>query len=149
MVSGCQYLFSHFFHVFSTGIVIARSAATKQSRFGGGSLRGAAGDEAIQCYNQIMKTGHVYILFNKRNGTLYTGVTSDLVQRVYQHKEHQADGFSKQYNTNKLGYYEDCGDITTAIEREKQIKGGSRKKKLALIESMNPDWRDLYDDIWN
>ncbi|MCL2174282.1 GIY-YIG nuclease family protein [Candidatus Saccharibacteria bacterium] len=94
-----------------------------------------------------MKTGYVYILFNRRNGTLYTGVTSDLVKRVYQHREHQAKGFTNKYDVVKLGYYEDCGDITAAIEREKQLKGGSRKKKLGLIESINPDWRDLYDEI--
>ena len=94
-----------------------------------------------------MKTGYVYILFNKRNGTLYTGTTSDLVKRIYQHREHQAEGFTDKYDVTKLGYFEDCGNITTAIEREKQIKGGSRKKKIALIESVNPDWRDLYDNI--
>ncbi|MCL2110067.1 GIY-YIG nuclease family protein [Microgenomates group bacterium] len=94
-----------------------------------------------------MKTGYVYILFNKQNGSLYTGVTSDLVKRIYQHKKHQIKGFAQKYNIDKLGYYENCGDIITAIEREKQIKGGSRKKKLLLITNMNPNWRDLYDNI--
>ena len=94
-----------------------------------------------------MKTGHTYILFNKPKGTLYTGVTSNLPKRIYEHKNHLIDGFTKKYNVDKLGYYESCDDIRTAIEREKQIKGGSRKKKIALIENMNPNWRDLYDDI--
>ena len=94
-----------------------------------------------------MKMGYVYILFNKRNGTLYTGVTSDLIKRVFQHKSKEVKGFTNKYNTDKLGYYEECGDIYSAIEREKQLKGGSRKKKLQLIETINPDWRDLYDDI--
>ncbi len=89
----------------------------------------------------------IYIMTNKRNGTLYTGVTSNLIKRVYQHKEVQLDGFTKCYNCKKLVYYEQYEDMLTAIEREKQIKGGSRKKKLALIESINPDWRDLYNDL--
>ena len=93
------------------------------------------------------KQGYIYILFNKRNGTLYTGVTSDLVKRIYEHKNKVVDGFTKKYDVDKLGYYEVFDDITTAIEREKQIKSGPRKKKLNLIESMNPEWKDLYDDI--
>jgi len=96
-----------------------------------------------------MKSGYVYILFNKQNGTLYTGVTSDLVKRVYEHKEHQVKGFTNKYTVDKLGYYKDCGDIEAAIDREKQIKGGSRKKKIELIESMNPEWRDLYEEIYD
>ena len=81
---------------------------------------------------------------NKRNGTLYVGVTSDLIQRIYQHKHTPADGFSKRYNCKQLVYYEQYEDIVEAIEREKQIKAGSRKKKIALIESINPKWLDLY-----
>ena len=94
-----------------------------------------------------MKTGYVYILFNRRNGTLYTCVTSDLITRVYHHKTKQADGFTKQYGVDQLGYYEIYDYIVTAIEREKQIKAGSRRKKIALIEGANPDWDDLYDNI--
>ena len=94
-----------------------------------------------------MKTGYVYILFNKYDGVLYVGVTSDLVKRIYQHKNHLAKSFTDKYNVDKLGYYEDCGNINIAIAREKQIKGGSRKKKIELIEKMNPQWRDLYNDI--
>lgn len=89
----------------------------------------------------------VYILASKRNGTLYTGVTSDIVKRVWQHKNNLADGFTRKYSIHMLVYYELAEEMTTAIVREKQIKGGSRAKKLAMIESMNPDWRDLYDDI--
>ena len=93
------------------------------------------------------KCGYVYILFNKRNGTLYTGVTSDLVKRVYQHKSKEVEGFTSKYGVDKLGYYEVSDSIASAIEREKQIKAGSRKQKIALIESMNPEWADLYEAI--
>ncbi len=93
------------------------------------------------------KKSYIYILFNKRNGTLYTGVTSDLVKRVYEHKNKLADGFTKKYDVDKLGYYEIFSDIADAIKREKQIKGGSRIAKIKLIESINPKWKDLYYDI--
>ena len=93
------------------------------------------------------KKGYVYILFNERNGTLYSGVTSDLVRRVYEHKNKGAEGFTFWYGVDKLGYYEIFEDIVSAIEREKQIKAGSRKKKLLLIEGMNPEWEDLYETI--
>ena len=86
---------------------------------------------------------YIYILFNKRNGTLYTGVTSDLKKRVYEHKNKTYEGFTSKYNVIKLGYYEEYNDIKQAIEREKQIKDGSRKKKMRLIESINPSWEDL------
>ena len=92
------------------------------------------------------KKGYVYILFNKRNGTLYTGVTSFLKRRVYEHKTKlHPDSFTAKYSVDKLGYYEEFVLIKEAIEREKQIKGGSRATKIALIESMNPYWEDLYD----
>jgi len=94
-----------------------------------------------------MEIGYVYILFSKKNGTLYTGVTSNLVKRVYEHKNKLAEGFTSKHNVDKLGYYEPHESIVSAIEREKQIKGGSRKKKLELIESMNPEWNDLYESI--
>ena len=93
------------------------------------------------------KRGYIYILFNKRNGTLYTGVTSDLIRRVYEHKNKLVEGFTKKYEVDKLGYYEIFDNIVQAIEREKQIKAGSRKNKLKLIESINPDWEDLYNKI--
>lgn len=90
---------------------------------------------------------YVYILFNKRNGTLYTGVTSNLIQRIYQHKHKIFDGFTAKYNVDKLGYFVETSDIKTAIEMEKKIKAGSRKKKIALVESINSNWKDLYEDI--
>src|SRR5947207_2337920 len=89
----------------------------------------------------------IYIMANKRNGTLYTGVTSDLITRVYQHKHADIDGFTKRYHCKLLVYYEQCDDMLTAIEREKQIKAGSRKNKIKLIESMNLQWLDLYETI--
>jgi putative endonuclease len=84
---------------------------------------------------------------NRRNGTLYTGVTSNLVMRVWQHKQGTFNGFSAKYGTTILVYFEQCEDMLSAIAREKQIKAGSRKKKLALIEQLNFEWRDLYPDI--
>ena len=93
------------------------------------------------------KYGYVYIMFNKRNGTLYTGVTSDLIKRVYAHKEKYVKGFTSKYNIDKLGYYEIFDDMYNAISREKAIKGGSRQAKLDLIEKMNPQWNDLYEEI--
>ncbi|MGB9128043.1 MAG: GIY-YIG nuclease family protein [Thiobacillus sp.] len=89
----------------------------------------------------------VYILASKQNGTLYTGVTSDLVKRIWQHRNNVVDGFTQNYSVHSLVYYELAEEMAAAIAREKQIKGGSRAKKLALIETMNPGWRDLYDDI--
>jgi putative endonuclease len=94
-----------------------------------------------------LKQPAVYILASKRNGTLYTGVTSDLVKRVWQHKNNLADGFTQKYSVHMLVYYELADEMAAAITREKQIKGGSRARKLALVESINPGWRDLYDDI--
>ena len=91
-----------------------------------------------------MRKGYTYILFNKRKGSLYTGVTSDLMRRIQEHKLKVNDGFTKKYNVNKLGYYEIYENIKDAIVREKQIKAGSRKNKISLIEKMNPAWKDLY-----
>ena len=94
-----------------------------------------------------MKLPAVYIMANKRNGTLYTGVTSDLVQRAWQHREGLLPGFTTRYGCKVLVWYERYDDMTSAIEREKQIKAGSRKTKLALIEAANPNWRDLYEGL--
>ena len=94
-----------------------------------------------------MKQPAIYIMANKRNGTLYTGVTSELVQRVYQHRSATTPGFASRYGCRMLVYYEQYEDMMSAIAREKQIKAGSRQKKLALIETLNPNWRDLYDDL--
>ena len=99
-------------------------------------------------YKETYMQSYVYIMFSKKNGTLYTGVTSDLKKRVCQHKQKSYDGFTAKYNVDKLGYYEIFSDIKDAIEREKQIKDGSRKKKILLIEKINPLWRDLSND-WN
>jgi len=93
------------------------------------------------------KDYYVYILTNFNNTVLYTGVTNNLIRRVYEHKEKLADSFTKKYNINKLVYYEVFNDIEFAITREKQIKGGSRKKKIELIDGFNKDWEDLYTQL--
>ena len=90
----------------------------------------------------------VYILASKRNGTLYTGVTSNLVQRVGEHKLEAIEGFTKRYGIHFLVYYEFCGDMRSAIAREKQIKKWNRKWKIKRIEAMNPEWRDLSEQWW-
>ena len=89
----------------------------------------------------------VYILASKKNGTLYTGVTSDLVKRIYEHKNDLIDGFTKRYQVHQLVWYELHEDMESAILREKRIKAWKRNWKLNLIENMNPDWQDLYDSI--
>jgi len=93
-----------------------------------------------------MKEPAVYIMASRRNGTLYTGVTSDLVQRVWQHKNGSV-GFTTRYGCKMLVWYEMHEEMLYAIEREKQIKAGSRRKKVALIEAMNPSWTHLYESI--
>jgi putative endonuclease len=94
-----------------------------------------------------MKQPAVYMMANQRNGILHTGVTSDLVKRVYEHKIELYDSFSKKYGCKYLVFYELHDTMETAIQRETQIKKGSRKNKLMLIERINPVWKDLYDDI--
>ena len=89
----------------------------------------------------------VYIMASTRNGTLYTGVTSNLVKRAYEHKNSLLGGFSKDHNCKLLAFFEIHETMESAIMREKQIKAGSRKAKLQLIESINPDWHDLYAEI--
>ncbi len=93
------------------------------------------------------KAPTVYIMANERNGTLYTGVTSNLAYRVSQHREGIDGSFTSRYGCRLLVYYESHADMLSAIAREKQIKAGFRKKKLALIEGMNPNWRDLFEDL--
>jgi putative endonuclease len=93
--------------------------------------------------NIMDKQYYVYMMTNKNNTTLYTGVTNDLPRRVFEHKNKLAEGFTRKYNINKLVYYEIYEDIYEAITREKQIKGGSRAKKVQLIEEKNPSWNDL------
>ncbi len=94
-----------------------------------------------------MKQPAVYILASKRNGTLYTGVTSDLVARTWQHREHVVDGFTKRYNVSMLVFYELHGSMESAILREKRIKKWNRAWKLRLIREFNPMWKDLWPDI--
>ena len=89
---------------------------------------------------------YVYILTNKYNTVVYIGVTNNLERRLYEHKNHLVDGFTTRYNLNKLVYFETTSDVSSAIEREKQIKGWKRDRKNALIESVNPKWNDLSAD---
>jgi putative endonuclease len=93
------------------------------------------------------KQYYIYIMTNKNNAVFYTGITNDLRRRVYEHKEKMIEGFTKKYNITKLVYYEIFRDANSAILREKQIKGGSRDKKIELVNSMNAEWRDLYYDL--
>ena len=95
----------------------------------------------------MSKQYYVYILASERNGTLYIGVTSDLVKRIWQHKNKKVKGFSSKYNINKLVYYEQTNDIDSAIKKEKQLKNWKRKWKLELIEKNNPKWKDIYAEI--
>ena len=91
---------------------------------------------------------YVYILASATNYTVYIGVTRDLVRRVYEHKNHlDPDSFTSKYDVHKLVYFEQTSDVRAALEREKQLKGWRRSKKNALIESVNPEWRDLYPDL--
>lgn len=93
------------------------------------------------------KQYYIYILTNKTHSVLYVGVTENLVKRIDDHKQHIGSEFTSRYNINKLVYYEHTPDINSAILREKQIKGGSRKKKEVLINNFNPDWFDLYEKL--
>lgn len=95
----------------------------------------------------ISKQYCVYIMTNAHNTVLYTGVTNNLARRVYEHKNGLGSAFVKKYNVHKLVYYEVGSDVHEAIAREKQIKGGSRKKKVDLINGLNPEWKDLYEEI--
>lgn len=98
-------------------------------------------------YNISMKTYYIYIMTNKYDKVLYVGVTNDLVRRVYEHKNKFLKGFTSRYNVTKLIYFEDYEDINQAIDREKQIKGWLRRKKIELIEEFNPEYKDLYNEI--
>ena len=121
--------------------VVARSEIPRL-RFGTGSaISGTIGVVSKQYY--------VYMMTNSRNTVIYVGVTNDLIRRVYEHKEKVADGFTRKYNVTKLVYYEVFEDIENAILREKQIKAGSRQKKVQLINSLNREWHDLYDELWD
>ena len=89
------------------------------------------------------KKFYIYILASKRNGTLYVGITNNLQRRVAEHKEKRIPGFTQKYDVKRLVYFEEFSDSRYAIEREKQLKGWLRKKKLALIESVNPEWKEI------
>jgi len=89
----------------------------------------------------------VYIMTNRHHTVLYTGVTGNLVQRAFQHRTHAIPGFTSRYNVDRLVFYQELPDPAAAIAQEKQLKAGPRRKKIALIEAMNPEWRDLYDDL--
>ncbi len=91
----------------------------------------------------------VYILASKKNGTLYIGVTSNLQKRIYEHKTNAVKGFTQKYSIHDLVYYEVCDSMEGSIEREKQIKGGSRKNKIKLIEKKNLLWKDLYENLFD
>jgi putative endonuclease len=93
------------------------------------------------------KQFYVYILASRRNGTLYIGVTNDLIRRVWEHKSDAAEGFTKKYGVHQLVWYETAATPLAAITREKQLKKWNRAWKVRLIEKMNPDWKDLYDEI--
>ncbi len=95
----------------------------------------------------MSKKGYFYVMASQRNGTLYAGVTNDLVRRVAEHKDGTIKGFTAKYNVKMLIYYEPYDRIDEAIQREKNVKEWKRTWKLALIEKMNPEWRDLYEDI--
>ena len=94
-----------------------------------------------------MKSYYVYILASKRNGTLYIGVTNDLIKRVYEHKNDFIEGFTKKYQVHQLVYYETTSEIISALQREKQLKKWKRAWKIELIEKNNPQWKDLYETI--
>jgi putative endonuclease len=107
----------------------------------------AASLRSSQSQSQMADQYCVYILTNQRHTVLYTGVTSDLKRRVHQHREKLLPGFTHRYNVSKLVYYECTEDVSAAIAREKQIKAGSRRKKIELINRCNPKWQDLYNVI--
>ena len=94
-----------------------------------------------------MKQGYVYLLASKKQGTLYLGVTSNLIRRVYEHKQGTVPGFTQAYGVRTLVWYEAHGDVIEAIRREKQLKKWKRSWKIRLIEEMNPEWRDLYYEL--
>ena len=106
------------------------------------------GGERLSWYHDRMGEPYcVYIMTNRHNTVLYTGVTNDLKRRAYEHRDGRGGAFTSRYNVIKLVYYEQTSDVLSAIEREKQIKAGSRRKKIELVESMNPEWLDLYEDL--
>ncbi len=96
----------------------------------------------------MQKQYYLYILASKRNGTLYIGITNDLIRRIGEHKSKLIEGFSKKYNVDRLVFFEIYNDVSEAITREKRLKKWNRHWKIKLIEEMNPEWNDLYDDLF-
>ncbi len=113
----------------------------------GGSVKKILAGTKDVLYNIFMKNGYVYILASHKNGTLYVGTTSNLPKRVWEHKHHVVDGFSKRYQTTLLVYYEVFDMMPDAIAREKQLKKWNRAWKIEMIEKVNPNWDDLYETI--
>jgi len=109
------------------------------------TLKGKLMDTSHYCKDE--NRYYVYILASKRNGTLYIGVTSNLIKRIYEHKNNIIEGFTKKYNIHKLVYYEITEDVNSAIVREKQLKRWKRNWKIKLIEKNNPEWKDLYFEL--
>ena len=101
----------------------------------------------MQVHNYTMAQSYVYIITNQLNTVLYTGVTSNLKKRIYQHREKLIEGFSKRYNINKLVYYEIGNDIESTIAREKQVKNYSRRKKIMMVTAFNKEWKDLWEAL--
>jgi len=95
----------------------------------------------------MAKNFYVYIMASKRNGTLYVGVTSDLLKRVWEHKMKLVEGFTETYDIDRLVYYEQCQDVEYALRKEKRLKKYNRQWKIDLIEKLNPDWEDLYEEL--
>jgi len=108
---------------------------------------GAPRNDRCRLLLMMNRQYYVYLMTNRHNTVLYTGVTNNLKRRVYEHKEGLGGGFTGKYKVNKLVYFESTEDVYAAISREKQIKGGSRRKKIDLVNSMNPEWEDLYDEL--
>jgi putative endonuclease len=139
-------------------MVIVRHGVRKSSLRGAQrrSNLGGEGDEiATPAYGGLAMTGddnmnrqyYVYLMTNPRNSVLYAGVTNDLRKRCFEHKEKLAKGFTAKYNVVKLVYYEVFEDVANAISREKQLKAGSRQRKIELVNSVNKEWRDLYEGL--
>ena len=108
---------------------------------------GAPRNDRCRLLLMMNRQYYVYSMTNRHNTVLYTGVTNNLKRRVYEHKEGVGGGFTGKYKVNKLVYFASTEDVYAAISREKQIKGGSRRKKMDLVNSMNPEWKDLYDEL--
>lgn len=128
-------------------VCVIASPAAQGNQNAGGTKQSACGKGIKHVKLNMQKKFFVYILTNASHTVLYTGVTNDLTRRAHEHREGTNKGFTRRYHVNQLVYYEVFDDPISAIQREKQIKAGSRQKKLALIKKMNPERRDLYEEI--